>query len=106
MADVYPPSTFNPFTPLASLEPFSEPLVRAEWCRSPEGHHLQVRQYMGNFDEGENLVTLDLPYEAGGFRHDFDLAICEASLREAGWLVTGPWTRGDRGGLDAPVTPL
>jgi hypothetical protein len=106
MAEEYPPSDFNPFTPFASLESFGEPLIRAEWYRSPTGHHLQVRQYLGNFDVGENLAYFEIGYEDGGLRRDFNPSPCEAALRDAGYAVTGPWTQGDRGGLDAPVTEL
>ncbi|MFJ9645029.1 hypothetical protein [Streptomyces sp. NPDC101206] len=97
MSEEYAPSAFNPFTPGAPLEPFHQLLVRAEWCRSPESGHIRVRQYGGYFDEGETVLHVEMP---GG---KFDSAECETVLRTAGWAITGPWTRGDRGGLDAPV---
>lgn len=100
--DGFPLSDFNPLTPGMPLEPFSRPLVRAEAYNSPDGLHLQVRQYGGHFDEGENLLFLTLPTPRGEVRP----TVCEVALHAAGWRVTGPWTRGDRGGLDAIVTAL
>ena len=97
----YGPSPFNPFTPLSSLEPFDEPLSLAEWYRSPDGPCLQVRQYTGNFDEGQRLTSLTA---VGG--NDFDPVLCETALRRAGWTITRPWTRGNRGGLDTAVIRL
>jgi len=94
------PRHFSPFTPGASLAPFDAPLVRAEWFRCPEASYLQVRQYSGNFDVGENLLFVP------GLSRTFDRALCQALLRDAGWAFAGPWTKGDRGGLEAPVAAL
>lgn len=106
MAAAYDVSNFNPFTPGAPLAPFETLLVRAEAYRSPAGHHLQVRQYGGNFDEGENLVSMDLPIEGGGRSRAIDLDECATLLGHAGWRVTGQWTRSDRGSIEAPVEPI
>ncbi|MET9319198.1 hypothetical protein ABZX75_03220 [Streptomyces sp. NPDC003038] len=100
--DGFPPSDFTPFTRGMPLEPFSRLLVRAEAYCGPDGLHLHVRQYGGHFDEGENLLYLKLPAPRGEVRPE----LCEAALHAAGWSVTGPWTRGGRGGLDAIVTAL
>lgn len=91
---------FSPFTPGASLVPFDVPIIRAEFFRSPEAGYLQVRRYTGNFDIGENL------FFAEGLGRQFDRTQCQALLRDAGWAVAGPWTKGDRGGLEAPVRAL
>lgn len=90
----------NSFMPGASLDPFALPIVRAEWVRDPEEAYLQIRQYTGHFDVGENLLFVH------GLSRDFDRALCVAHIRGAGWAIAGPWTKSDRGGLEVPVRPL
>ncbi|MDT0381450.1 hypothetical protein RM572_22070 [Streptomyces sp. DSM 42041] len=90
--------------------------ARVEWHREVEGHFLHVRPETAVTGMGDHLVRILIHFHEdgpttcdcrsvhvqSGNSHDFDPELCETVLRDAGWKVTGPWSR-RRACMTAPV---